>query len=314
MGMYGGGSGGGETKFEWNADMAPYMRQLLGEVGSEGQRPFTPYTGQRIADINNPDTAFAADSIRGLAMHGTAEAQGANTMLRDTLAGNYGNPWTDQMTPTYSNSYIGDSPMFRARQQRGINDITSAYRDATAPQTDAAFVQNGTFGSGDYQRAVDKNQQALGRSLGDYMATTGDDQWKLSAGLKEGELGRQLQAGMFDKSSGLNSWEQERQREMAAVPLAYQSQGLAYTGANAMMGLGDIYRQNDQSNLNLRYQDWQDMMNNNRNNLNWRSGMFGAAMGGLGPNQTTTIPGYGGNMASNILGGALAGYGMFRNG
>ena len=314
MGMYGSSGGGGETKFEWNADMAPYMRQLLGETASEGDRPYQQYQGQRIAGLDDFDTQFASDSIRGLAMHGTPEAQGANTMLRDTLAGNYGNPWTDQTTPTFSNSYIGDSPMFRARQQRGIDDITSAYRDATAPQTDAAFVQNGTFGSGDYQRAVDKNQQALSRSLGDYMATTGDEQWKLSAGLKEGELGRKLQADTFDKSSGLNSWEQERQRQMQAVPLGYQSQGLAYTGANAMMGLGDIYRQNQQANLNLGYQDWQDANNWNRNNLNWQSGMFGAAMGGLGPNQMTTMPGYGGNMASNILGGALAGYGMFRNG
>lgn len=307
-----GGGGGGQTQFNWNDSLKPYWEGDLARANTASQQPYQQYQGQRIAGIDDPDTQAAMDRVRQLSTQGTPEANAARISLQDTLQGNYGNPWADQQTKPGENQYSGFNPFFQQQYQQGLQDISQTYKDTTAPQTDAAFVMNGTMGGGDWQRAVERNQAALSKGLGQYATGMFGQQFDRSGQMQEAALGRDLNAQEFDKGQGSQAWDAERQRQMGAIPLGMQSEQGQFGNANAVLGLGDIWRQNQQGNLNVGYQNWQDALNQPRNNISWLSGILSGAQGGLPPNQSTTQSGYNASPFSSVLGGALGAYGMFR--
>jgi hypothetical protein len=298
--MSSGGGGGGKTEFEWNDDMKPYWRSLLGRAQSESASPYSQYGGERIAGLNADQTA-AMGNIRhfvgdpGSFLYGQGNKQYQDTLSGKYLEGDGANPFSRE------NKYGGINPMFQSQLKSGMDDITAQYMKATAPDTQAQAVLNGTFGGGDHQRVIANNHDALAKNLSRYTDDAISKQIDRSAGLEDSFLAR---------SSG--NYEAERQRQMMAGQASQADQGLTLQRYQALAGVGDINQQHQQRYLDQGYQNWFDYMNHGKNQSAWMANVLTGAQGGLAPNQTTSPAGGGWSGASNTLGTALAAYGMFR--
>jgi hypothetical protein len=300
----GGGSGGsGTQKFEWNEQLMPHWMNALDEAQKltdpERGAHYQQYPGQRIAGFDDQQ-----EQAMGLIGHYVGAPQDflygkGNIHLQDTLAGKHltGNDANPFVT---NNAYEGENPYFEQVVGRGMTDITNRYKEATAPDTNAAAVLNGTLGGGDHQRLVSKNQEALARQLGDYSAQMRSGQYDRSANLYENYLNR-----------GAGAFEGERGRQMAATGASQNDQALTFERYKQLMGVGDMQRGLTQDYLNQYLQDWQDQQNFPMKNLDTYTGILSRAQGGMAPNVTNSVPGYQANPFSQLMGAGLLGYGMF---
>jgi hypothetical protein len=110
-------------------------------------KTYTPYTGQRIADLNTNQQA-GINSIQNASAGNQATLGSYQQNMNDTLNGKFMD--------------ISTNPYWKAQSDA----ITSAYNSGTRPQTDSAFARSGAFGGSAYNEAVKNNQAALGTSLG----------------------------------------------------------------------------------------------------------------------------------------------------
>lgn len=60
----------------------------------------------------------------------------------------------------------GQNPYLDQTINKAMGDITRNYREAVMPGTDANFARSGAFGGSAWQQANERNQRALGESLG----------------------------------------------------------------------------------------------------------------------------------------------------
>lgn len=345
---------------------------------------FMPGTagGNQFALQMNPFASLGngyADQENAYASLGNGYAERLNP-LADLNNPEAMNPFTNANTTTARNQYSGmNNPAFNDMLRSGMSEITDAYQKGTAAETQKNFNLAGIYGGDAHAKAVEQNQQALGKNLSQFASGMFSDQYNRSAGLEESYLGRdvanqqynrslgsnlyenmlgrayggaesqlargnadaeswlarmygssesQLQRGNADAESWLNrmyqagdsriqrgydSYEAERARQMAAIGLGQADQGTALQLANAQLGAGDVWRSHEQDLLNLGYGDWQDQQNQQYRMIDFLTGLYSRAQGGMSPNSTFTQSGYQASPYSNILGTALAGYGMFRS-
>lgn len=226
MGMCGGGGGGGETEFQWNDSIRPYLEQMLPQIQAAGGQQYQGYNGQRIAGLNG-DQSTAMNSLRTFLGQEKNPYQAVNSAIdqtQATLDGNYltgpgrspynrassfsqqgnqyigdTNPWRDAgngyvgQTNQYANQgnqYIGESPYWQSVVNRGANDITQKYQQGTAADTNRMFALSGAYGGSAHQQAVANNQAGLGRNLSDYYAGMGNTNYDRSANLQGQDLQR----------------------------------------------------------------------------------------------------------------------------
>lgn len=333
----GGGSGNsGTTRYEWNDAMAPYWGGLLQNASGQAQQPYQQYQGSRIADMTQDQYAGQA-AIRNYVsdpsgfLYGRGVDQFANTLSGDYLNGPDANPYASQSNPwegasatVPSNEYMGDNPYFQKQMQTGMEDITNAYKNGTAADTDRMFTLAGAFGGSANQNAVSNNQNALAKQLGTYANTMQSGQYDRSANLREADIGRQLQNQQLDKQlggqwtaqdldRGSQTYENERQRQMQAGTASQADQGLTFDRYNALMGVGAQNQQQQQAHDDLGYQNFFDQQNYGKNQAAWLASILSAAQGGLPPSQMTSSKLGGSAVAGNAIGGALGAYGLFRS-
>lgn len=262
--MSGGGSGSTQTTQiqslpPWLTDAA---QGYLGAAGQVAQLPYQPYTGQRIADLS-PLQQQSIQNIGDLSA-GTPSMYAGEQMLTDTLQGNYSNPFASQgvssggqyqfsplssggqYSPTQigsggqygfsplsggSNPYMGDNPYFQSSLDKGLNDITRAYQQGTAAQTDKMFAQAHAFGGSAHQEAMQNNERQLGDTLNNYVNQARQGQYDRSAQLAESGLGRNLQAGQFNANLGNQAFESAANRGLQAGQLNNQFGQSAFENA-----------------------------------------------------------------------------------
>jgi hypothetical protein len=155
--------------------------------------------------------------------------------------------------------------------------ITDAYSKGTAAQTDAAFARSGAFGGSAYRDQTGTNQKALGDSL------------SLAAG---------------------NLYNTERLNQLRATQQAPEMATADYQNAQALLGVGDVYRENTQDQLNQQYQQWLQAQQWPYQNLDVLANGIRTSMGGGGTNTTTAPNPYQPNRTAGALGGGLLGYGL----
>lgn len=326
----GGGGGSGTTKYEWNDDMAQYWRPALAQGAQLAGQPYQPYTGQRIAGIN-ADQQMGMDAIRNFAINsGSPVTKAANGQLQQTLDGYYLtglgqdqyadalNPWALESANVNRNQYAGSSPQFEAMLQTGREGITDAYKQGTSADTTRMFNLAGAFGGSAHQNAVANNEAALAKQLGAYDTSMRNDQFNRSAGLEESFLGRDLQNSQFDKqlgsqleenrlNRGTTAFQNERNRQMEAVPYGQHEQDMALDRYRSVIGIGDAQRGFNQDVLNQQYNDWQDALNYPQRQMDWLTGLLSRAQGGISANSTTTPAGYSASPFSQVIGAGLLG-------
>lgn len=165
---------------------------------------------------------------------------------------------------------IGSNPAWQPMAQR----ITDAYSTGTAAQTDASAARANALGGSAYGEQVGLNQRGLGDSLAGAAGQLYND-----------ERGRQMQANLF----------------------APQSAQADYADAQALLGVGDTYRQYNQDLLNNNYQNAYQQANWPYQSLDiYRSALSGA-VGGSGTNTSTAPNPYQPNKTAGALGGAMSG-------
>lgn len=297
--MSGGGSGGsGTQKYEWNDVLAPEWADTLSYGRSLRDRPYNPYTGQRIAFMNQDQQDSIANTRTFLNQlnnpHKAVNAaidQTTNTLNDDYLSGAKANPYAAQ-----ANKYGGlDSPYFRDSLNATLEDVTNAYQQGTSADTTRMFNLSGAFGGSAHQKAVANNEAGLARNLSRIANEARQGQYDRSAQLEEGRLGR-----------GSGAFENERGRQLGAIGLGNSQQGLALDRARAQMGIGDIQRAYEQDFLNQNFADWQEGQNYPYRQLDMYTGLLSRAQGGMSPNLSYTTPGYSASPFSQIMGGLLA--------
>lgn len=282
--MSGGGGGqSGITRYDWNDTMAQYYQGNAGDPGgwlmrasNEATKPYQGYSGQRVYGID-PYQDAAMQGIYDIALRGGAP---------DTMAGR--GAAQDFASGSINNSYGGmNNPYFNQVMQSGLSDITDAYRQGTAADTTRMFNLAGAFGGSAHQQAVQNNENALAKQLGNYTSQMLNDQYNRSADIEGQDINRQLQA----------------------IPLAFQGQGLGLGAAQALMGAGDVRRNYGQQLLDDQYQRWAEQQNYGRNAIDWMFNTLGRAQGSTGV--STQTPAYGGvNPMAGLLGAAALYGGM----
>lgn len=106
------------------------------------------YPNSTVANLSN-QTQGALGAITNLGMGGTPYGQAGDSLLTNTLQGNYlnGNPYLDQM------------------YDRAAQAVTRNFSEATLPGIGTQFSMAGRLGSGAHQNAADWAMSNLGNSL-----------------------------------------------------------------------------------------------------------------------------------------------------
>jgi hypothetical protein len=208
-----GGSGGGGTSTTQNtidarfSPLIDYATQAAGGVQSAG---FTPYTGQRYADMNGTQQA-GIGMIQDRAVNGDPTMNQANSTLQQTLAGGNTNPYLDSMVQKAQSSVMGNMGALQAR--------------------------SGSFGN-----AGIAEQGA--RQMGDIA------------------------------------------NQMSALQLAPTYGNQAYTDASQLMKAGQTVQDQNQQNLDFKYNQFQDQQNLPYKQMAAYSGLLGSS-GATGGSTTT---------------------------
>lgn len=296
-------SSGGQTQTtfqgppQWIQDAAQGYLNRAGEVAGQD---YQPYTGQRVADLS-PTTQAGIRGIDGLA-HGHPMGDDAVNMTRQTLQGNYSNPYGGMQgganVSTQRNMYAGENPYFQQQLARGQQKITDAYNRGVSADTTRMFNLSGAFGGSAHQNAIRNNQEVLGEQLGDFTNNMLADQYNRSAGLEESFLGRdfagqQFNSGMDERAidRGFQGHENERNRQMQGVGAATGLLGSHRDSLMAALQAGDIERRQMQSLLDSQYGDFQEWRNYPNQQLDIMGNAISRAMGGAGSQTTMTGPG-----------------------
>lgn len=179
-------------------------------------------------------------------------------------------------TSTLQGDYL--DPSKNPAWESGSKAIADAYRTGTAATRNAAFSKAGAFGADNsaFNQYAGMQDQAFGNALGD------------------------LWGSLYNS---------ERDNQFKASALAPQLAAQDYADAQAMIGVGDAYRQYNQDVANVGYEDWYNQQMWPQNQLNWFSGIMPGFLGNSG---TTTQTGPNPNQASPLagaIGGGALGYG-----
>ncbi len=297
--MSGGGSGGsGTQQYNWNDTLQPLWQSALSQGQQIAQTPYNPYPYQRVADMSQNQTDATSLIRQMVAGGGTSTANAANTQAENTLNGDY---LTGQQSDPYanaSNPYSGYGPLFQQQLAGQLGDITNAYNNGTAADTTRMFNLSGAFGGSAHQNAMANNEAALGKTLNNTVANAYQNQFNQSAGLQENALNR-----------GSTSYQDERNRQMGAITPGQNANNMFFQGAQQLMGAGDAQRSYQQDLLNQAYNNFQTQQQYPYTQLDYLTGLYGRAQGGVSPNVTTTTSGYQASPYSQLLGGGLLAYG-----
>jgi hypothetical protein len=327
--MSGGGGAQGETRYNWNDDMAPRWNNLLNTAmwqgftqnpdGSMAVRDRETYTGERFAPLQYDQTA-AGSNIRSLndqSLGTISVGNNARKEIDKTLSGGYlqGNPYiggnqhANQNTVTDRNMFAGNNPYFRDTMLSGMEDITNAYQRGTAADTKSAFTRAGVFGGSAHENAVANNEAGLGKNLSQFADSMLNQQYNRSAGLEDSYLGRDVQNQQYNRSTssglaenqlnrGFQGYEGERGRMGNAVGQGQNEQAMALQRAQAQMDVGSMFQNQGQKQNDYLFDQWNQTMNHPYSVLGNLSSLYGQAMGGGGMTQSV----YGGGPSNAQLG------------
>jgi len=288
--------------------------------------PYQQYGGARVATLNN-DQQSAKNKINQLANTGNSGVNAANDYIQNSIYDNYldmagnmagqNNPYQGQNTQAGTNAMLGmNNPYLQSSINNAQTDVINQYKNTTTPQLAAQQRTAGAFGNTGLQQMQNRALGDLTTNLGRISNDMRMQDYGMQTQLQEADVNRRLSNDQqnIQRNSGLaenqlnrrlNAFQNERGNQLQAMGMTPGLQAAQYYGAGQQFNMGEQERQNWQQQLNTAYDDWTRGQENDLRNLEILSKTISASMGG---GQTfTTQPS---NMAANMIGLGLGGYGM----
>ena len=280
MGNWFGGGGGGTQQVTSTKEVPtwaqPYAKSLLSSGAEAINQPVDPYTGQRVAPLNQAQQV-GLSMVQGRALSGAPDETAARQQATATAQGGYlgANPW---LSAPYTQQAIDQNAQSMGR----------GYATGTAAQLDSAASRARAMGGSGYQQAVGQNELNLGNAIGN-MAN-------------QYQLGR---TGM-----GVQDWQAERNNMMQSIPLGFQGSQLDYNNAQQLMNAGGAQRTYQQQLLDQQYSDYMTQQNAPFQQIDRFGNLLGMAIGNTGTTTQDTTN----NGMPNWLpyaGAGLGAYGLY---
>ena len=289
-----------------------------------------PYGGMQTSPGFNQ---YGGDNphFRGVMQQGmqditTAHQQGAqaNTNRMAAMSGAFGGSAHQQMIQNDQAGLDKTLSQYAQGMQNTQYDRSAGLEEGMLGRNFQGQMFDRGIGNQDYENALNRAYQSQEGQIGRGFGSMESDIARRFGGA-ESAINRDLQNQQFDKGQGaqmyealLNrgsgNYENERNRQLGAVGGGQNEQALALQRYNSLVGTGDVQRGYEQDLLNQQYNDWQEQSNYPRAQLDYLTGLYGRAQGGMSPNSTVTQSGYGASPFSSVLGAGLMGYGLMNGG
>lgn len=306
--LFKGGSTSGTqtTKVELPDYVQPYAADLMQRSAALAGQPVPQYQGQLTAGLNvNHQDALAG--IRERALNGSPDINAARANLAATMQGQYFKPTDVNAYLGAQNAYAGPNPYLDQAIQKTQGDIARNYAAGTGAQTLAQFRNAGAFGGSAMQETQDMQNKTLGDALSNASSQMRMQDYGLQQQISAQDLARNSQLAEAQYARGDQNYNAERQRQLQGMMFAPQLANTDYQNMQALLGVGDIYRDAQQGQLSDAYQKWLAQVNAPYQQLDTLAGgITGATGGGIARNSTGLNP-YQSSSTANALGGGLAG-------
>lgn len=296
-------SGGGSTQTT-RTEMDPEIKKLMMEnytrAGEIADRPYTPYTGQRIADFDPLQTQaqdFGSSFLMG--NPGGAEMDAATQAAR--VGTNY-NPMMIS-APQFAGADL--NPYLNPFQQNVIDTTMSQLdrgRQNAIMQGQQAATAAKAFGGSRHGIADAETNRAFGDTAANTLANLNMQNFNTAAGLFGQDAARKMQAdaanqGALAQGAGIN---------MQGAGLMGDLSGLRFQRgidtANALSAIGAQKQGMEQQGLDLGYNQFMEEQNYPLKGLDIRQSALGMFPSGLGTQTTSSNQSKGGGQ---VLGNAL---------
>lgn len=257
----------------------PAALDLLNRGLSLSNQPNQTYDGQRIAGMTG-------EQINGLSM---VQNRATNSSPEEIAA-------RKNFTDTMNGKYLGQGAAYNQ-----YADMNNPYLQGMVNQSmnDVSGRVNSQFNGNNYGTTA--HQETLTRGLGEAANNAYGQAYNLQAQLADANANRQQSA-----------YSNERNNQLQAAGMFPQYQNIDYQNAQQLLGVGDIYRQENQDNLNILYSDWNAAQNQPYRQLDVLGNALGSAVNGQGNVSSTgyQYTPYTSNKLASSIGGGLAGYGL----
>jgi hypothetical protein len=271
---------GANTLPTWLSD---YSRGVLSQANAVGQTPYQPYPGQRIAGLNEDQTA-GMDLVRGTVNQGPNVIQGAiNAPGALQTAAPYmataGQQWPDQVS-RYMNPYM-ENVTSRAAQltDRALNEKLLPSLARTFGGAGGQDVRSSA-----YLREADRGTRDLAEGLQAQNLAALAQGYTDSANIFNQDASR---AGNLSAVAGqLANTDKTTQGNLGT---ALQSAQLR--GAGALGTVGDTIQKQEQSNLDTAYQDFLAQRDYPKTQLSWMAGLPNQLPSDQAVTRATSAPG-----------------------
>lgn len=308
--LFKGGGGGGTqtTKVELPDYVQPYAIDLMNRSAALSNQDVPQYSGQMTAGLNSDQNA-AINMIRQRAVTGAPDVNAARYNLEATMQGQYYKPAEVNPYLGAKNAYAGPNPYLDQAIQKTQGDIARSYAAGTGAQTLAQFRNAGAFGGSAMQETQDMQNRALGDALSNASSQMRMQDYGMQQQISAQDLARNAQLAESQYGRADANYNSERQRQIQGMALAPQLANTDYQNYQALLGIGDIQRDDTQNRLNDAYQRWLNQVNAPYQQLETlASGITGATGGGMARQQTGPNP-YQRSSTASALGGLTAGAG-----
>lgn len=233
---------------EWTASRYP---GAMGLVDAAMATPYQQFAGQRVAEIN-PWQNTAGQLTVDRALYSDPQTRAARGSLMNISQGGAANPYANDK---WLDDVIG----------RNAKDMSEAFAEGTAAQTDAAAQMDGAFGGSLYQLKQTKDAAALADRVG-----------TMSNQARSQDLARKG-----------NLWQGDVGNVMQAASMSPQFSQLDQDSYDSLMKYGSQQQNYTQSLLTDRKNEWQNQTDFNKNNADWLLSALQRASGGYGSNWQT---------------------------
>ena len=318
--MSGGSSQPSNTTTTTTTELPDIAQPLLGRYLSQSEQiastPYQPYEGQRIAGLT-PEHQNALDMTTQRAMDGSSAMNAAQQNAADSFSGKYmdqgqalagqANPYMGQQNP-----YSGQNQYLQSMIDWSSNDMIDAYNKTVNPQLAAMDRASGAFGNSGVNEMRQDSMSDLTKNIGDMSNSMRFSDYGQQAQLAESGLNRNAGLAAQQQANQLAMFNNERNNQMASMEFAPQLAESDYRDAQALLGVGDIYRDNDQQNLNFMYDQWQQAQNYPYQQLDVLSNALRTSVGAGGSSVMSAPNAYSSNSTANMLGTGLMGAGALQ--
>lgn len=327
--------GGGKTqtitqKSDPPAWAVPYFQDAVQRAQGIADTPYTPYTGQLVADLT-PDQLASQQMIRGMAYGPSAVGAGQDYAMG--LLGGQGqyqggsNPYFGNIggggaIDAGTNKFAGSNPYVDQMIAASSRDVTDNFSKTKVPSLLAQFQQGGAFGGTAMQNAMDAEQNTLAQNLGDlsnqyrfqdYQTQQQMDESRLArqAQLSDSAAARELQASIANAQLGesalgrqMQAWQTDQGNRLAALGMLPALDQSRYYGAGLLGQQGAATQGLQQTYLDSLYGQYQDARN-------WDVSRFTPYLQGIsainGGTVQSTSPYQGASPLAGAAGGAMTG-------